>query len=179
MTNAAEQQPQKTRDALLSNEQPARPETWRHVEIWVRGEPQHCVSEAKKSICEEVDEIREADVIHSFDVHHWSNVTETSGTATTSHETICRETITAFENWADEHGYTLEPAFQTRNVSSLVTERERSVLVPPILSLAVYDGDGLRAVFPSADERGVHTVADGLEHLRSGIDKFQSGDPDA
>jgi hypothetical protein len=64
------------------------------------------------------------------------------------------ETYEEFREWAVENGYQLEPAFQRRNRSYIGTDVVDEVVVFPMVSLAVYDENDLKAVFPCADESG-------------------------
>ena len=79
-------------------------------------------------------------------------------------------TYEEFEAWISENGYSLEPAFERRQRSYLGTEAVSEVVVFPVVSLAVYEGDVLRSVFPCSDEAGtVHfTVGDCLEAFEAG-----------
>ena len=79
-------------------------------------------------------------------------------------------TYEEFEAWVSENGYSLEPAFERRQRSYLGTEAVSEVVVFPVVSLAVYEGDVLRSVFPCSDEAGtVHfTVGDCLEAFEAG-----------
>lgn len=95
------------------------------------------------------------------------------------------ELITEFEQWADEHGCTLRPAFKRRSADSAVeTETEdidnredQDLIIPPLLCLAVYDGETIDAVYPHVDGEEVSTIHDGVEALESmATDEKQSRD---
>jgi hypothetical protein len=64
------------------------------------------------------------------------------------------ETYEEFREWAETNGYTLEPAFERRQRSYLGTDVVHDVVTFPVVSLAVYDGTDLEAVFPCSDESG-------------------------
>lgn len=75
-----------------------------------------------------------------------------------------RETVAEYKQWADAHGYTLRPAFEWR---SAAPEGERKgQIVTPLITLAVYIGEDLQAVYPHVDEE-VNTIHDGVEALES------------
>lgn len=81
-----------------------------------------------------------------------------------------RETVEEFTDWARRNDCSLTPAFEWREAESfLEEERGRgSVVVLPLLCLAVYDGDGsLEAVYPHRDGEEVATIHDGVEALES------------
>lgn len=73
-----------------------------------------------------------------------------------------------FSEWAEQAGYSLEPAFSTQTVDSLITDTRGKVLRLPIVCLAAYDDDGnVIDVAPRSSEReDVYTVEDFLEKLR-------------
>lgn len=78
-----------------------------------------------------------------------------------------RETVAEFERWATEQGCTLRPAFDWRSADSEADEGRNGLIVTPLITLAVYDGERLRAVYPHMDDDEVHTVHDGIEALES------------
>lgn len=79
-----------------------------------------------------------------------------------------RDTYLAFESWADERGVRLTPFFQTRECYSPDEGEHTDWLVMPAVCLAVYDEDGVAAVYPHADDTGSMTVDDGLQSLLEG-----------
>ena len=75
-----------------------------------------------------------------------------------------RETVAEFTQWADVNGYTLRPAFEWRSVD---TETGDGQIVTPLITLAVYRGERLQAVYPHVDGNTVHTIHDGVEALEA------------
>ena len=75
------------------------------------------------------------------------------------------ETVAEFKQWADKHGYTLQPAFEWRAAES--GEDEETQILPPLITLAVYSGEHLQVVYPHVDDEDVWTVYDGIEALVS------------
>ncbi|GAB3684770.1 hypothetical protein GCM10028857_14220 [Salinarchaeum chitinilyticum] len=73
-----------------------------------------------------------------------------------------------FERWADAAGVSLAPAFQTRETTSLASDRTVERLVTPSICLACYDGDQLVGVFPHTDDETTHTVPEVIAALRTG-----------
>lgn len=78
-----------------------------------------------------------------------------------------RELVADFRQWADEQGYSLRPAFEWRSTEP--EDTEGSEIVTPLITLAVYTGDTLRAVYPSVGgaDNDVNTIYDGIEALES------------
>lgn len=57
-------------------------------------------------------------------------------------------TYETFETWAENNGFSLEPGFQTRTRSFIGMDGTEDVVVFPMVSLALYEGEELAAVFP-------------------------------
>lgn len=89
-----------------------------------------------------------------------------------------REKVAEFTRWADEHGCTLRPAFDWRSTETTDAGHERQQVVTPLITLAVYDGGRLQAVYPHVDDGVVRTVHDGLDGLESTIGKGDAEQPD-
>lgn len=70
-----------------------------------------------------------------------------------------------FEEWAEDNGLTLRPAFDRKEFASEFTGERRRVLVTPVACLAAYDGDDLAAVYPHTGVDRTRTVEDALEAL--------------
>lgn len=73
------------------------------------------------------------------------------------------EVVTEFERWAADRDCTLRPAFERR--SARVPEETRLML--PLLCLAVYEAEAIRAVYPHVNGEDVHTIHDGVDALES------------
>ncbi|WP_331232330.1 HTH domain-containing protein [Natronorarus salvus] len=82
--------------------------------------------------------------------------------------TAIKKVYDEFEEWADEHGYSLAPAFHVRETETIVSERSHTVISVPLLCLGVYDDHGIEAVFPCSDDERTYTLEDGLRALESG-----------
>jgi hypothetical protein len=74
-----------------------------------------------------------------------------------------RERVAEFEQWADEQGYTLRPAFEWRPAEA--EDTGEGEIVTPLIILAVYEGEHLQAVYPHVDGNDVCTVSDGVKTL--------------
>lgn len=74
-----------------------------------------------------------------------------------------RETVFEFEQWANEHGCTLRPAFERRN--DHVAGEGRVVL--PLICLAIYTEEAVQAVYPHVDGERVYTIHDGVKVLEA------------
>lgn len=118
---------------------------------------------------EVIDRLRalaEGGPIDDLDVDVWT--TPMGITRTTDRDpTDMRETVTEFMEWADANGCTLRPAFDRRSVASEdAGEGQNGRIVTPLITLAIYEEERLRAVYPHIDE-DVNTVHDGVEALES------------
>lgn len=77
------------------------------------------------------------------------------------------DVVETFRDWATEAGYTLEPAFDRRERSSIVSETTHTELVVPYVTVAVYDGVELECVAPCSKSDDVFTVHDCLTALEA------------
>lgn len=90
-----------------------------------------------------------------------------------------RETIVEYIQWADEQGYTLQPGFEW-SATDLADTQEGSSgrIVTPLITLAVYSGDRLQAVYPHGhvNDGEVRTIHDGVETLESMAQETEQSD---
>lgn len=85
------------------------------------------------------------------------------------------ETYEEFESWAEANDFSLEPAFDTRPRYVEGTTDVREAVIFPVVALAIYVDDELRAVLPSADTYGHYTVHEALEGFERGdLDRWLS-----
>lgn len=78
-----------------------------------------------------------------------------------------REMVAEFEEWASERECTLRPAFEWRSAEPGDEGKRRGRIVTPLITLAVYTGEELQAVYPHVDGDELDTVHDGVESLAS------------
>lgn len=83
-------------------------------------------------------------------------------------ETRVVETYERITTWAEREGASVEPAFDRKECHSKFTGETCELLVTPMMGLAVYEGDVLRAAFPHADANGHHSVTDAIDVLEAG-----------
>lgn len=76
-----------------------------------------------------------------------------------------RETVAEFRQWADMNGHTLRPAFEWRSIDS--TDTGERQIVTPLITLALYNGERLQAVYPHVNGNEVNTIHDGIEALEA------------
>lgn len=80
-----------------------------------------------------------------------------------------RDTYLAFQEWADDHGISLGPFFQTRECFTPDRGGWTDWLVTPAMCLAVFEDGALSAVYPHTDGSETYTVQDGLEALERAL----------
>ncbi|MFB6172878.1 MAG: HTH domain-containing protein [Haloarculaceae archaeon] len=76
--------------------------------------------------------------------------------------------LAAFERWADRADASLEPAFDRRTESSLLSQETYEVAIFPVVCLALYEGNEVCGVFPCTVDDEVYTVQDALDALADG-----------
>lgn len=114
-----------------------------------------------------IDTVRsyeEAGLLSECAVEFWPNeirlLDDTAGTDV-------RAQYREFQAWADSEGVSLEPAFTRRKRTTLVSDDAESVLVLPVLCLAIRVNGELVRVAPHATESGSYTVTDALADVES------------
>jgi len=78
------------------------------------------------------------------------------------------ETYEEFRDWAAANDFSLQPAFDQRPRYVTGTTEVRDAVIFPVVAMAVYVDDDLRAVLPSTDEFGHYTVHEALEGFERG-----------
>lgn len=132
----------------------------------LRSFPSHGITDVRRRTLTRLQRLADVGILSEVDVDAWGSHAVVDSMA----DPECAASIEAvsdFERWAESHGYTLAPAFAYRECGSLLDDEAREVTVVPLLTLAVYEGDRLEAVYPHADGDRVRTVSDGIETLEA------------
>lgn len=133
----------------------------------------------QETVYERLEHLQEEGTIAGVTTAAWGGLIETVPIAATEgFVPPARARVDEFETWAARHGVTLKPAFETREIGLLTADETREAIVPPVVCLAVYQGDELKRVFPHADGEAVHTVHDGLDRLETDADQFTTDEPE-
>jgi hypothetical protein len=145
---------------------PAHATPTRRVELYLRGDT-YGTYDRQRDVLGRVDGLAESGTVAEASVEaSWARI------RTPEQDTRDGALLTYddFLEWAAANGYSLEPAFQRRQRSYIGTDVVHDVVVFPMASLAVYDEDRLRAVFPCSSEDGTihYTVQDALEAFEAG-----------
>jgi hypothetical protein len=136
------------------------------AELKLRSFPPHGITDVHHRTLVRLHRLVDRGTLSTLDVDVWGSHAVTD--AMRDHDDSgTLEAISEFERWAEERGCTLAPAFATRECGSILDGGTREVTVVPLVTLAVYGEDGLRAVYPHRDGERVHTVGDGLAALES------------
>lgn len=122
------------------------------------------------SLVEPVDRtiqtLREYDrtnVIEDLEVRAWPDEIPLTD-ATEDSDVVMRHRL--FQAWADENDVRLEPAFAKRQRTSLVSDETETVLVLPVMCLAIHVDGELTDLAPHRMGATTYTVDDALFDLR-------------
>jgi hypothetical protein len=140
----------------------------RRVELYLRGDT-YGTYDRQQAILERVRDLESDGVVDETSVDpSWQRIR----TPEQDSRDGALATYEEFREWAERNGYRLEPAFERRHRGFVGSDTVREVVVFPLASLAVYEDDELRSVFPCSDESGtVHfTVGDCLDAVEAGDD---------
>ena len=139
-------------------------EQHRRAELYLRGDT-YGTYDPQQDVLARVRDLEVNDVLDESTVaDEWQRI------RTTSED--CRDgaltTYEEFSEWTDQNGYSLEPAFEQRSRSYVGLNQVDEVVVFPVVSLAIYDGPDLQAVFPCSDEERIYRVQDCLDAFERG-----------
>ena len=138
------------------------PERNAQLELFVRSSVPAAARDSQSTVRERLRALEATERIDRTTVRTWEKrIPIDAGAA----ERDTHRTYAAFDQWARRRGVSLAPFFGTRECHSSITGESHTALVLPMMSLAVYDGDRLSAVFPHADEDRSYTVGEALDAL--------------
>lgn len=128
---------------------------------------QHTSAEIVHRLRQTVARVRrlEADGIAEVEVKTWGSVNPALEELSDSGPSVSL-TVKSFQVWADREGYTLRPAFEQREITSLISSRPATEITVPIVCLAVYDHDELCCVAPCSDGNRTYSV----EHCLAAVE---------
>lgn len=136
----------------------------RRAELYLRGDT-YGTFEAQQEILKRVRELESGERLADVDVEWaWERIR----TIDEDHRDGAIETYREFADWAERNGYDLGPAYEQRTRGYVGLDRVDDVVVFPVVSLAVYEGTDLQAVFPCTDGAVTYRVQDFLDAIERG-----------
>lgn len=142
---------------MSSNDTPER--IW--AELWLRQDT-YGTYEAQQAVLDRIRGLEEAGVLDDSTVAGWGKQVLTFEADVRSETLVA---LDSFECWAEEAGVSLEPAFDRRTESPLLSTETYEVAVFPVACLALYEGNDVWGVFPCTTREGVYTIQDALDTL--------------
>jgi hypothetical protein len=122
-----------------------------------------------------LDRIERLDERGVFDVAELESTWQGVEIAATDDRPEALRTYEEFADWAAANEFSLAPAFERRERYVEGTTERREAVVFPVVALAIYVGDQLRAVLPSSDEFSHYTVHEAIEGFERGdLDRWLS-----
>lgn len=122
-----------------------------------------------------LDRIRRLDDRGVFDVTDLESTWQGVEIAATDDRPEALRTYGEFADWAAANDFSLEPAFDRRERYVEGRTERREAVIFPVVALAIYVGDQLRAVLPSSDDFSHYTVHEAIEGFERGdVDRWLS-----
>ncbi|MCT9095765.1 HTH domain-containing protein [Haloarchaeobius sp. HME9146] len=127
------------------------------------------VAAPQETVLDAVRELRDMDIVDSYDVHTWPKAVRADRSTETSRQ------YESFRDWARAADVRIDQSFVTRRDDNLLTGETTEKLVTPFVCLAVRQGDELAAVLPCTVAEGQHvSVQAYLDALREGVDPLDT-----
>ena len=140
----------------------------RRAELYLRGDT-YGTFDAQQAVLNRMRTLEAEDVLDAASVDGgWQRVRTIDEDGRAGALATYRE----FDSWARRNGYSLGPAFEERQRAYMGLERLDDVVVFPVVTLAMYEDDQLRGVFPCSDGDQVYRVNDCLDALEAGDEEW-------
>lgn len=136
------------------------------IELFLRTSAPAALVEPLRETVARARRLEERDMADDVRVTSWSAVRPALEELSDSGPSVSR-TVDAFESWADREGYSLRPAFDRCETTSMLGRPAAQIQVPTVC-IAVYEGDDLQCVAPCSDGDRTYTVEDCLAALEDG-----------
>nr|WP_241431445.1 HTH domain-containing protein [Halobiforma lacisalsi] len=158
------------------------------MDLYLRGRAPAEAVDRLLAVVERARRLEEIDRVSDVTVTTWSSVRPVLETIADGPASVTA-TVAAFRSWADSEGYSLEPAFRRREVSSMLeagtgteshpfpgsnsasdpdTDAFRELCVPTVCA-AIYAGETLECVVPCSDDERTYSVEECLQALETGV----------
>ncbi|WP_336002138.1 HTH domain-containing protein [Halorientalis halophila] len=122
----------------------------------------------QEAVIERLEELVESGHVDEFSLDVWGRqVSLSTAAARTDAGRDVLNRVEAFRDWAAETDRSVDSFFETRRVSSTVTDENYVALVLPRVTLAEYRDGDLAYVAPCTDGEDVCTVLDRLDALET------------
>jgi hypothetical protein len=139
------------------------------VDLYVRSLTPRAGNGRQDAVIERLERLADTGQIDEFSLDVWGRqVSLSTAAARTDAGRNVLDRVEEFRDWAAETDRSISSFFETRRVSSQVTDESYVALVLPMLTLAEYHDGELAAVAPCTDGDGVCTVPDRLDRLENG-----------
>jgi len=132
----------------------------REAVLYMRSVAPSGINHVQEETIERLEHLRDDNGLDAVDDEIWGHSIPADDS-----KVAVKKAYDEFEEWADEHGYTLAPAFHVRETGTIVSERSHTVISVPLLCLGIYNASEVEAVFPCTDEERTYTIEDGLRAL--------------
>ncbi|WP_331233316.1 HTH domain-containing protein [Natronorarus salvus] len=130
--------------------------------LYIRSVAPTGINDVQQRAIERLERLVAEGTLESVDYEVWGHSVPTD-----SSELPIKRRYDEFADWADEHGYTLSPAFHVRETKTIVSDSTWTVVSFPLLCLGIYSDRDVEAVFPCSDDDRTYTLQDGLHALES------------
>ncbi len=104
-------------------------------------------------------------IIDALVLRSWPDAVDLSSE---QHHRAVVERFEEFDAWASTHGVSIQPPFEIREHTSMVTSKTKEQLITPLICLGVYDAAGrLTGVYPHSADGETYTVEEAIAAIRT------------
>lgn len=135
------------------------------VELFVRTLSPTGARAQQEAVIDRIQQLEAEAVINEFSLTVWGEriCPESAAAKRTATGRTVLDRIEEFESWLGRTDIPSESAFETQDIDSAVIDEQYSVVVLPMLCLAVYEDDHLGCVAPWSNAETTHSVVDCLD----------------
>ncbi|WP_341850646.1 HTH domain-containing protein [Natronococcus wangiae] len=146
------------------------------VNCYVRSTMPSPLVETVNTVTERLQRLHDQGSITECRISHWPPEHSAVTDAADTEEPTRDELVAEFEQWADQHGYTLEPSFRRQEIPSspfgLGTDDTRDRIRVPFIALALYEDD----TWTDPDTEALRGVVPYTECLHTGVERTYTVD---
>lgn len=128
------------------------------------------VPERRRKIVSQLADLDAEEAIGSYSCEYWPKAVCLDELEGRKEDEVV-EAYNDIREWAESEGASVSPPFDVRTYQWEVTGGRDKRLHTPHMGLAIFEQGEIREFYPHRSEESIHTVGDGIERLKKGIEE--------